>query len=173
VAGRATGAGGFDEFYSASVRRVIHHVYALCGDLAEAQDVTQEAYTRAWLRWSKLSRYEDPEAWVRLVAYRILANRFRSLRRWFVARSLLGEPLSTPGPTPDRVAVLAALARLPLAQRRVVVLHHLHGLPVADIAVRTEMPVGTVKVYLSRARAALAVVLGDDEREDADVVTPR
>ena len=66
-------AGDFDEFYLGSARRVIHHVYALCGDLAEAQDVTQEAYTRAWLRWSTVSRYEDPEGWVRLVAFRLLA----------------------------------------------------------------------------------------------------
>jgi RNA polymerase sigma-70 factor, ECF subfamily len=167
----ASEASDFDEFYAGSVRRVIHHAYALCGDLAEAQDVAQEAYTRAWLRWSAISLYDDPEAWVRLVAYRLLANRFRSLRRWVAARSRLGDPPHADGPTPDRVAVLAALARLPLSQRRVVVLHHLHGLPVAEIAARTEMPVGTVKVYLSRARAALAAVLGDDEREDADVVT--
>jgi RNA polymerase sigma-70 factor (ECF subfamily) len=63
VADRTTGAGDFDDFYAGSVRRVVHHVYALCGDLAEAQDVTQEAYTRAWLRWSTVSRYDDPEGW--------------------------------------------------------------------------------------------------------------
>src|SRR5262245_56154236 len=92
VADGATSASDFDEFYAGSARRVIHHVYALCGDLAEAQDVTQEAYTRAWLRWSTVSRYEDPEGWVRLVAFRLLANRFRSLRRWLAARSRMGEP---------------------------------------------------------------------------------
>jgi hypothetical protein len=62
------------------------------------------------------------------------------------------------------VAVTAALRRLPEAQRRVVVLHYLYGLTVAQIATSTQMPPGTVKVYLARARVALARLLGDDER---------
>ncbi|SCF17142.1 SigE family RNA polymerase sigma factor [Micromonospora mirobrigensis] len=164
-------ADDFDAFYTATARRVVHHVYAYCGNLAEAQDVAQEAYARAWQRWSTVGDYEDPEGWVRTVAWRLSANRHRGLLRWFAARSRLGRTADVPGPNPDRVALLDALRRLPEAQRRVVVLHHLEDLPVAEIARRTGMPAGTVKVYLSRARAALATLLGDDEREDADVVT--
>jgi RNA polymerase sigma-70 factor (ECF subfamily) len=165
------GAEEFDAFYTATVRRVVHHVYAVCGDLAEAQDVVQEAYARAWQRWSRLSGYEDPEAWVRTVAWRLAANRWRGVRRWWAARSRLGAPPPAPGPTPDRVAVVAALRRLPESQRRVVVLHYLYGLTVAEIATSTEMPPGTVKVYLSRARTALAALLGNDDKEDVDVAT--
>ncbi|MDG4754347.1 SigE family RNA polymerase sigma factor [Micromonospora sp. WMMD718] len=160
----------FDAFYTATARRVVHHVYALCGDLAEAQDVTQEAYARAWQRWSTVGAYEDPEGWVRTVAWRLTANRWRGLRRWFAARARLGRETPTPGPNPDRVALLAALRRLPDAQRLVVVLHHLHDLPVAEIARTTGMPEGTVKSYLSRGRAALAVLLTDD-KEEVDVGT--
>ena len=160
----------FDAFYTATARRVVHHVYALCGDLAEAQDVTQEAYARAWQRWSTVGAYEDPEGWVRTVAWRLTANRWRGLRRWFAARARLGRETPAPGPNPDRVALLAALRRLPDAQRLVVVLHHLHDLPVAEIARTTGMREGTVKSYLSRGRAALAVLLTDD-KEEVDVGT--
>ncbi|MFI7209152.1 SigE family RNA polymerase sigma factor [Micromonospora aurantiaca (nom. illeg.)] len=160
----------FDAFYTATARRVVHHVYALCGDLAEAQDVTQEAYARAWQRWSTVGAYEDPEGWVRTVTWRLTANRWRGLRRWFAARARLGRETPAPGPNPDRVALLAALRRLPDAQRLVVVLHHLHDLPVAEIARTTGMPEGTVKSYLSRGRAALAVLLTDD-KEEVDVGT--
>ncbi|WP_327652364.1 SigE family RNA polymerase sigma factor [Micromonospora aurantiaca] len=160
----------FDAFYTATAWRVVHHVYALCGDLAEAQDVTQEAYARAWQRWSTVGAYEDPEGWVRTVAWRLTANRWRGLRRWFAARARLGRETPAPGPNPDRVALLAALRRLPDAQRLVVVLHHLHDLPVAAIARTTGMPEGTVKSYLSRGRAALAVLLTDD-KEEVDVGT--
>ncbi|SBT51690.1 SigE family RNA polymerase sigma factor [Micromonospora narathiwatensis] len=159
----------FDAFYTATARRVVHHVYALCGDLAEAQDAVQEAYARAWQRWSTVGSYEDPEGWVRTVAWRLTANRWRSLRRWWAARSRLGRETPVPGPNPDRVALLAALRRLPEAQRRVVVLYHLQDLPVAEIARVTGMPVGTVKAYLSRARAALAILLDDDEKEESHV----
>jgi RNA polymerase sigma-70 factor (sigma-E family) len=161
----------FDAFYTASARRVIHHVYAVCGDLADAQDVTQEAYARAWQRWSTISGYDDPEAWVRTVAWRLAANRWRGMRRWLAARVRLGRPPVAPGPTPDRVALVAALRQLSEAQRRVVVLHYLYGLTVAEISTVTEMPTGTVKVYLARGRTALAALLGNDEREDDDVVT--
>jgi RNA polymerase sigma-70 factor (ECF subfamily) len=167
-----TTTGDFDAFYTASVRRVVHHVYAVCGDLAEAQDVVQEAYARAWQRWSTVGDYDNPEAWVRMVAWRLAANRWRGVRRWLTARSRLGDPPPTPGPTPDRVAVVAALRRLPEAQRRVVVLHYLYGQPVAEIASDLDMPAGTVKAYLSRARTRLAALLGtDDEEEETGVVS--
>ena len=161
----------FDTFYSGTVRRVLHHVYAVCGDLAEAQDAVAEAYARAWQRWSKISEYEDPESWVRTVAWRLAANRWRRIMRLRHVRFKVAVPASIPGPTPDRVVVTAALRRLPEAQRRVVVLHYLYGLTVAQIAASTQMPPGTVKVYLSRARATLARLLGEDEKEDAHVVT--
>ncbi|MEU4382315.1 MULTISPECIES: SigE family RNA polymerase sigma factor [Actinomycetes] len=160
----------FDAFYTATSARVVHQVYAVCGDLGEAQDAVQEAYARAWIRWSRLSGYDDPEAWVRTVAWRLAANRWRSARRWLAARARLGPPVTAAGPTPDRVAVMTALHRLPEAQRRVVVLHYLCDLPVAEIAEATRMPVGTVKVYLARARTALACLLGtDDDRKESDV----
>jgi DNA-directed RNA polymerase specialized sigma24 family protein len=53
----------FDDFYAGSVGRVISQLYAMTGDRAEAEDVVQEAYTRAWERWAKIARYADPESW--------------------------------------------------------------------------------------------------------------
>jgi RNA polymerase sigma-70 factor, ECF subfamily len=185
------GGDDFDAFYTTTAARVVHQVYAVCGDLGEAQDAVQEAYARAWTRWHRLSGYDDPEAWVRTVAWRLTANRWRSTRRWLAARARLGPPAAAAEPSPDRVAVMTALRRLPEAQRRVVVLHYLCDLPIAEIATATGMPAGTVKVYLARARAALADLLGadgeiadskrtdrgggsecaDDEQEEADVST--
>lgn len=160
----------FDDFYTASARRVVHLVYAFCGDLAEAQDLTQEAYARAWQRWPQVSTYDSPEAWVRNVAWRLAASRWRRLRRWPGVRARLGRPSETAGPTPDRVAVITALRRLPAAQRRVVVLRYLCDMPVAEIAATAQMPEGTVKVYLSRARTRLASLLRDEDGEAVDVV---
>ena len=155
----------FDAFYLASARRVVAYVYALCGDLAEAQDVTQEAFARAWQRWPKLSRYDDPEAWVRTVAWRLAANWWRTNRRRLRYRRLVATEAARSGPSPDRVALTQAFRRLPEAQRRVVVLHYIYDLPVAQIAIETGMPAGTVKVYLARGRAALAALLGDSDDE--------
>jgi RNA polymerase sigma-70 factor, ECF subfamily len=160
----------FDAFYAATARRIVHVAYAFCGDLAEAQDLAQEAYARAWQRWSSVSTYDSPEAWVRTVTLRLAANRWRRLRRWPRARTRLAAAQPPGEPTPDRVAVVAALRRLPAAQRRVIVLHYVYDLPVAEIATSAQMPEGTVKVYLARARAKLAAWLREDDAEAVDVV---
>jgi RNA polymerase sigma-70 factor (ECF subfamily) len=162
----------FDAFYLATGARVVHQVYAVCGDLGDAQDAVQEAYARAWARWPRLSGYDDPEAWVRTVAWRLAANRWRSLRRWLSARARLDAPAPAGEPSPDRVAIVTALRRLPEVQRRIVVLHYIGDLSVAQIVATTGIPAGTVKVYLARARAALAPLLATEGQEDADVSTP-
>ena len=68
-----------------------------------------------------------------------------------------------PAPQGDAVDVRRALAALPLAQRQVVVLHHLVGLDLVQVAGELDIPVGTVKSRLSRSRAALAPLLRDHE----------
>ena len=68
----------FDEFYAASFRRLTGQVYAMIGNLDEAQECVQEAFIRAWAHRGKLDRAADrghPEAWVRLTAYRIAVSR--------------------------------------------------------------------------------------------------
>jgi len=153
----------FDTFYIAAVRRVVLYLYAANGDRAEAQDIAQEAFARAWQHWPRVSGYDDPEAWVRKVAWRMMANRWRGLKRRVAALARLGPPPSVDSPSPDRVAVADALQLLPMAQRQVIALHYLLDMSVNDIAVSIGAPAGTVKARLSRARTALAAHL--EERE--------
>ncbi|SCG41834.1 SigE family RNA polymerase sigma factor [Micromonospora halophytica] len=158
---------GFDEFYRSSRQRMLGFVYVLTGNLAEAQDAVQEAYIRAWQRWSTVSGYDDPEAWVRVVASRIAVSRWRSLRSRARAYLRHGVQESVPGPGTDTVEVVAALRRLPEEQRTALALYYLLGMPVAEVARETEAPVGTVKARLSRGRAALAGLLAVADLEEA------
>lgn len=156
----------FDEFYTATAHRTVAQVYAMVGDLGEAEDAVQEAYARAWLRWSTVGGYVDPGAWVRTVAYRIAVSSWRRARNRLRAheRSVDRNPV---GFDPDSVALMDALRRIPAAQRRAVVLHHLVGLPVKEIAAETGSSVSAVKARLSRGRQALAVLLDPaDAREE-------
>ena len=154
-------AEGFDAFYTATNRRVLHQMYAMTSNLADAQELTQEAYARAWQRWSSVSTYDDPEAWVRTVAWRLAASRWRKARNGVAAMLRHGPPEHAPEPSIDNVALVAALKEIPEAQRRVIVLHHLTGLSVAEVAHEVGAPEGTVKARLSRGRAALAALLSD------------
>jgi len=153
-----------DELYSASYRRLVVQVYAICGDLSDAEDAVQEAFVTAIRRRRELGHVGNPEAWVRTVAL----NRVRSgWRRASVVRKY--QP-RVPGPQtavevgPEHVAIVTALADLPPEQRKVVVLHHLADLSVAQVAVELGIPDGTVKSRLARARDRLAELL--DEREE-------
>ena len=163
----------FDEFYHATSRRLLRYAYAMCGDLGVAQDLTQEAYVRAWQRWSQLRDYEQPEAWLRLVVNRLLTDRWRSLavRRHAAARLRTPDPV--PPPTEDGVLLAAALRRIPLQQRRAVVMHYLMDLSVGEVARETGASIGTVKSWLSRGRTSLAKALGvrdpQTEKEGNDV----
>lgn len=78
-----TDAEEFDEFYTATCRRVIGQIYILTGDLAAAEDAAAEAFTRAWQRWGTVRRSDSAEAWVRMVAARVAINSWRkSANRW-------------------------------------------------------------------------------------------
>jgi RNA polymerase sigma factor (sigma-70 family) len=112
--------------------------------------------------------YEEPEAWTRRVASRIAISRWRSLRSRARAYLRLGGTDAAPAPSPDTVAIVDAMRRLPEEQRIAIALYHLMGLPVAEVARQTGAPVGTVKARLSRGRAALAPLLTDlEEAADA------
>ncbi len=148
----------FDEFYAASFQGLCLQLYAYLGDLAEAEDIVQEAFCRAMVRWKKISTYDEPGAWVRRVAWNLASSRFRRQRT--VSRFLRKERLAhAEGPDPDRVALIAALATLPANHRRAVVLHHMVQLSIAEIAEQEDVAEGTVKSWLSRGRAALAARL--------------
>jgi RNA polymerase sigma-70 factor, ECF subfamily len=152
----------FDAFYNATSSRLLHQVYAMTGNLADAEECVQEAYARAWQHWKQVQHAENAAAWVRTVAWRIAASRWRKARNG--VRALVRHGAADPGqsPTPDHVVLVDALRKIPAAQRRAVVLHHLVGMTVDEVARETGAPAGTVKARLSRGRASLADLLRDD-----------
>jgi RNA polymerase sigma-70 factor (sigma-E family) len=160
----------FDTFYYRTYRSVLRSVVLLTNSLEDAHDHVQEAYTRAYDRWSSVGALDAPQAWVRRVAVngaldglRRDATRRKAYRRWFVRE----EPV--PAADAAGVDVVRALRALPPAQRRAVVLHHLCDLSVAQIANDLGMPESTVKTHLSRGRAALATLLRQEGQVPLDV----
>ncbi|MET0426826.1 MAG: SigE family RNA polymerase sigma factor [Actinoplanes sp.] len=156
-------ADDFDTFYANSARRVLAHVSAMVGSQAEAEDSVAEAYLRAWNRWSRISRYDNPEAWVRRVAYRHAVSTWRRAVNRLQAHRRDAPEQHVDGLSPDHVAIVDALRKIPADQRRVIVLHHLVGLSVAEIHRETGVPSGTITTWLARGRRALAEHLTDRE----------
>jgi RNA polymerase sigma factor (sigma-70 family) len=152
-----------DELYSASYRRLVVQLYAICGDLADAEDAVQEGFVAVLRKHRQMARVQNPEAWVRTTALHYLHSRWRhaAVVRKYQPR--------VPGPQPpieiwpEYVALVTALAQVDFDQREVVVLRYLADLGTADIADQLGIPEGTVKSRLARARERLAGLLEDKE----------
>jgi RNA polymerase sigma-70 factor, ECF subfamily len=151
----------FSSFYAGAFPRLVGQLLLVTGELHEAEDVVQEAFARASVRWARLRDYDVPEAWVRRVAMNLAADRLRRARRQLAALVRLGPASPVPPVQPEDLALLEALRALPISQRQVIVLHHLLGMPVEEVAATLTIPTGTVKTRLARGRRALAARLGE------------
>ncbi|WP_326779182.1 SigE family RNA polymerase sigma factor [Streptomyces sp. NBC_01445] len=125
------------------------------GDRHAAEDLLQIALMKAYGRWAHI---EQPEAYVRQVLYRQQVNRWR-LRRHRAETTVPVLPEGTDadaGSDPElRIALWAALGRLTMRQRAVVVLRYFEDLPEAEVAALLGCPVGTVRSTAYRSLAKL------------------
>jgi RNA polymerase sigma-70 factor (ECF subfamily) len=169
----------FEEFYEASYRRVVAVVAAIAGDRHQAEDIAQEAFSRALTRWHRIARYELPEAWVRRVALRLTVDAARRTRRAKIMSVLLavgqrgayGDRYDLRDPL-EATALSVALMRLPLPQRQVLVLYYLADLPVDDIARDCGISVGTVRNRLTAARRRLHDELAESDFPESGLEVP-
>jgi RNA polymerase sigma-70 factor (ECF subfamily) len=166
------GSDGVDrvqEVYATSYSRLVGQLTGVTGDPAEAEDVVMEAFARAVNSRRAFLAADNPEAWLRTVAVNVVRTRWRRARLFRQATPRLVEHHPAYDDLPaDRLALLAALRQLPVAQREAIALHHLADLPVHEVAENVGVPVGTVKARLSRGRAALAVLLEEPTHERSE-----
>jgi RNA polymerase sigma-70 factor, ECF subfamily len=165
----------FDAFYAATAAGMVRWLVPLTGGLAEAEDVAQEAYERAWLHWSTVSDCVSPEAWVRTAARRLAISRWRRMRNASTAWVRRMPAREVPDLDAEYLALIAALRQLPAKQQVAIVLHHLVDLPVEQVATETGSSTAAVKKQLTRGRSALSVLLSEGGAESTEPasLTPR
>jgi RNA polymerase sigma-70 factor, ECF subfamily len=145
----------FDAFYQANHGRLVVQLFAVTGDLQDAEDVVQEAFARAYLRWGRLAAYDQPAAWVRRVAFNLALQGLRRARQALRLHDRL-RPVRQATLAAEQLELADALRRLSPRHRQVLALRYLADLPVEEIARELRVPVGTVKSRLARARKGLA-----------------
>jgi RNA polymerase sigma-70 factor (ECF subfamily) len=149
----------FDDFYRTEYPRLLRVLSA--ADLSAA-DALQEAFTKAASAWPRVSRYDDPAAWVRHVAVRRMLNERRSWRRRDVALDHLAAISTRESVDHERLLDLAsAMDALPRQQRVALTLFYLGGLTSAQTAEAMDISAGAVRFHLHQARHALRETLGD------------
>lgn len=153
----------FEQFVVAQLPALVRYAAMLAGERELAQDVVQDALIRANARWRRISAMDRPESYVkRMITTEYLswrrrhARRAATLTRWAVAL--------TPGAVVDhaegaatRSALNQQLATLPPKQRAVLILDYYEGRTDPEIAEILGCSAATVRVYRSRALAALRV----------------
>lgn len=161
----------FDELVSGRIDRMVRIAMAILGHEADARDAAQDALATIWCELPSLRAPEHFAAW----ADRILVNRSRLVlkRRRRRAVREITLPAEDPAALPSassheddiarRGALEAAFERLDALARALLVLHHVAELPVAEIAARLGIPVGTAKSRLHSARRRLERALEAEE----------
>ncbi len=157
----------FEQFFLAQYEAVLQVLVLTTGDRERATDATQEAFIKAYARWSKIRHYESPAAWVRRVAINASHDSFRSDRRRRKREEAV--PVDVEIDVTDRHSsdTLATdlLHDLPTRQREVATLFYVDDRSVAEIAKILHLNEGTVKYHLSHAREGLRKLLDQDSVE--------
>jgi len=154
----------FGQLYERTRTRLAAQLYAFTGDAQDGADLVQEAFVRTWEKWNRVARYDDPEAFIRRVAFNLAKNRLR-MRHMLPASRSIAEARSATDPF-EHEDLIAALKTLSSQERKAVVLHYLADQTITDVARDMKVPVGTIKSLLSRARSHLAPLLSIDEHEE-------
>jgi RNA polymerase sigma-70 factor (ECF subfamily) len=161
---RAGDAPAFEELVMTYQHRVFGVALRMLGSRAEAEDVAQEAFVRAYRALGAFRGDAKLSTWLYAITSRLCLNRLASGERR-MARQGEGAllRLSDAGPRPDaalerrelETALGRAIAELPEDRRIVVVLRDIEGLSYEEIAQVLELELGTVRSRLHRARAEL------------------
>jgi RNA polymerase sigma-70 factor (ECF subfamily) len=157
IRARAGDREAFDLIVAAGSEPTYRTALAILGNEADALDAAQNAFVAAWRRIGDLRDVDRFDAWLG----RILVNQCRDelrRRRARVREISVDERLHAPAAQSvayDAAEFDGAFERLSVDQRAILVLHHIHGYAVREIAAWLGIPTGTVKWRLSRARNAL------------------
>ena len=146
------------EDFEALVRRHQDAIFAfalnLTGQRAEADDVAQEAFVRAWRAYGGYDQERrsllKERPWLHRIALNVFRNRLRrpvplELNEAIAAAPAAREPETVALRNAERARLRRQVLALPRPYREAVVLHHVQGLPLAEAAEVLGVPVGTVK----------------------------
>ena len=150
----------WDEVYAEQLPRVFNFFRYRCGNVADAEDLTSITFEKAWRGRDRYRRDKGAfSTWLYTIARNtcLTAVRAQSYRKTAVL-----DPSSEPSvssTTPLSIELDQYLSRLPEVQREVITLFYLEERSVEDVAQLLDLPEGTVKSHLHRARRALAEMM--------------
>ncbi|HEX7119300.1 MAG TPA: sigma-70 family RNA polymerase sigma factor [Longimicrobiales bacterium] len=161
------------QLYDTHVDRVYRLCYRMAGDDELAREFTQETFIRAFDRLRAFRGDAALSTWLHSIAVSVSLNGLRRVKRFYAREAGLEEALHVGEGRPDRVEpdlkarLKRAIESLPEKYRVVFLMHDAEGYTHEEIGATLDVPVGTSKARLSRARARLREALADFAEEFA------
>jgi RNA polymerase sigma factor (sigma-70 family) len=153
----------FESFFRSERPRLYGSMLLITGGTHEADEIVQEAFFKVWERWDRVGAMADPTGYL----FRTALNAHRSAyRRAVRAAKRAISPPSAVDPfvtVAGRDEVLRALGAMTARQRAAVVLTELHGYSTVEAARVMRIRPGTVRVLVSKGRAALRATTEPDD----------
>jgi RNA polymerase sigma-70 factor (ECF subfamily) len=153
----------FERLYQTSYGKILGTLTAMLGDRAAAEDCAQDAFERAYKKWSTWQPLAPAEAWVHRIAVNAAVSYQRKMRLREVGEVIkrIGRPGVAPDPQvlAENSDLTAALAKLPPKQAAAIVLRHYHGYTNRAIAQALGIPERTVASRLAVAKERLRQML--------------
>ena len=151
----------FESFFETTYPRLFGALCLITRNRHESEEIAQDAFLKLWERWERVGVISDPEAYLFKVAMN--AFRMRLRRGLLAARRSVGLIASDGGidEIEAREAALRSLAELSPQQRASVVLTDLLGYPSEEVGRLLGIRASTVRMHVSRGRAALKKTMGD------------
>lgn len=160
----------FEKLYRQHLQRIHALCWRMCGGVESlAEEMTQEAFVRAWQKLGSFKMQSRFGTWMHRVAVNVVLSdkriRVRTMQREQSLETVNVEPIdkhdaSASSETRD---LESAISKLPERARSVLVLHDIEGYRHSDIAEMTGMAVGSSKAQLHRARKLVRASLGEKE----------
>ena len=166
---QAGDTGAFASLVAEHQRFCYNLAFQSLGDTREAEDVTQEAFLRAWLALPRFRHQARFRTWLYRIVTNLCCTHLPRLRRDLEAlgedglaelpAESSGNPLADLQVQERRAFLHSQIERMPESQRLIVLLRYREELSYEEIADVLDIPLGTVKIGLFRARQRLRAAL--------------
>ncbi len=151
---------GLESLFRREFAPMVRALTLVAGDPETAADAVQDAFVQAHRHWPRVSRLDNPAAWVKHAATNRVRNQRRGQSRMVAALPRLVRSDGGPVEPTERVDVVPALAALPEQQRAAVALYYLLDQPTSAVADTLGVTEATVRSHLRNARRRLVESFG-------------
>lgn len=164
-------AEAFGRLYDMHVNRVYRHIYYRVGNTADAEDLTQQVFLKAWQAISRYKKTASPFlAWLMTISHNLVVDFYRTKKdkSYLDASVIAGDPQSSPEQLAEarfeQQRLQRGILQLSGDEQQVVMLRFIEGFEFREIASLLGKKEGAIRVILHRALVKLRHILAKEKR---------